>query len=136
MSKLVTKLKNVPNLFHLKGCLTSQVSNAQKSLNVLFPEEYIDYVKTFGAVSFYGTEWTGLNIDGSLNVVTATKQERQLDHKFPLDCFVLENIGIDGMLTIMNQNGQIYSYQQGQKRLLCKSLCEYLDICLSRNPQS
>lgn len=133
MSKIVEKLNAVPNLFHLTGGVTSQIKEAQKSLNLEFPAEYIEYVKTFGAVSFYGTEWTGLNVDGNLNVVTATKQERHLDSNFPNDCFVVENIGIDGVLTLMGQNGKIYSYRRGKKSLLCDTLCEYLDICVSRN---
>ena len=53
MSKIVEKLNAVPNLFHLTGCVTSQIKEAQKSLNLEFPAEYIEYVKTFGAVSFY-----------------------------------------------------------------------------------
>lgn len=132
MSKIVEKLNAVPNLFHLTGCVTSQIKEAQKSLNLEFPAEYIEYVKTFGAVSFYGTEWAGLNVDGNLNVVTATKQERDLDSNFPNDCFVVENVGIDGVLTLMGQNGKIYTYQQGKKSLLCDTLCEYLDLCIAR----
>lgn len=133
MSKIVEKLNAIPNLFHLTGCVTSQIKEAQKSLNLEFPAEYIEYVKTFGAVSFYGTEWTGLNVEGNLNVVTATKQERLLDSNFPNNCFVVENVGIDGVLTLMGQNGKIYAYQQGKKGLLCDTLCEYLDICVSRS---
>ena len=132
MSKIVEKLNAVPNLFHLTGCVTSQIKEAQKSLNLEFPAEYIEYVKTFGAVSFYGTEWDGLYVDGNLNVVTATKQERDLDSNFPNDCFVVENVGIDGVLTLMGQNGKIYTYQQGKKSLLCDTLCEYLDLCIAR----
>lgn len=133
MSKIVEKLNAVPNLFHLTGCVTSQIKEAQKSLNLEFPAEYMEYVKTFGAVSFYGTEWAGLNVDGNLNVVTATMQERHLDSNFPKDCFVVENVGIDGLLTLMGQNGKIYSYRRGKKNFLCDTLCEYLDICVSRS---
>lgn len=133
MSNIVDKLNTIPNLFHLKGCVTSQIQKAQKALNLEFPAEYIDYIKAFGAVSFYGTEWTGLNVDGALNVVTATNEERQLDSSFPADCFVVENIGIDGLLTLMDKNGKLYSYQSGKKTLLCDTLIEYLDICLERH---
>ena len=132
MSNIVEKINAVPDLVHLTGCVTSQVIEAQKALNIAFPEEYIEYVKKFGVISFYGTEWTGLNVEGNLNVVTATEQERHLDNTFPKDCFVVENIGIDGVFTIMDENGKIFSYQRGEKRLLCDTLCEYLEICTSR----
>ena len=55
-----------------------------------------------------------------------------MDNTFPKDCFVVENIGIDGVFTIMDENGKIFSYQRGEKRLLCDTLCEYLEICTSR----
>lgn len=133
MSNIVDKLNNVPNLFHLAGCVTSQIKDAQKALNLEFPPEYIEYVKTFGVVSFYATEWTGMNVEGSLNVVTVTTRERQIDHAFPANHFVLENMGIDGILILMDESGKIYSYQGGKKAFLCDSLEEYLDICLARN---
>ncbi len=133
VSNIVNKLNGVPNLLHLEGCVTSQIKEAQKVLNLEFPLEYIEYVKMFGVVSFYATEWTGLNVEGALNVVDATIRERQLDRTFPQKYFVLENVGIDGILTLMDESGKIYSYQCGNKALLCNSLEEYLDICLARN---
>ena len=57
MSNIVEKINAVPDLVHLTGCVTSQVIEAQKALNIAFPEEYIEYVKKFGVISFYGTEW-------------------------------------------------------------------------------
>ncbi len=57
------------------------------TLGITFPDEFIDYVKEYGAISFYGTEWMGLNVDGYINVVDATKQERDINDDFPSDCF-------------------------------------------------
>ena len=88
---IVEAIRNVPELYHVKGCTDQQILEAEKDLNLKFSKEYIDYVKEFGAISFYGTEWTGLNIDGYLNVVQSTKQERDLNVSFPKDCYVIEN---------------------------------------------
>ena len=132
MSIIVDKLKSVPDLLHLNGCVTSQIRDAQQALGIVFPEEYVEYVKEFGAVSFYGTEWTGLNVSGSLNVVTATMQERRLDSSFPNDVFLLENIGVDGLMIVMGEDGKIYSFQHGKKAFLYNSVCEYLDFCVNR----
>jgi len=129
---IVEKLKGVEKLYHGTGCKTSQVKEAQDALGLEFPEEYIDYVKEFGAVSFYGTEWTGLNVEGYLNVVDATRQERSLNPSFPEDCFVLENQGIDGILTIMSQSGKIYELQYDKSTFLCDSLLQYLELCVQR----
>lgn len=132
MSKIVDKIKDVSELYHADGCTITQIKDAQKALGFVFPEEFIDYVKEYGAISFYGTEWTGLNVDGYLNVVQATEQERKLNPDFPMDCFVIENQGIDGILTIVNEEGAVFSLQYDKKEFLCNSLTEYLDICIAR----
>lgn len=134
MKSIVDRIKEIPNLYHLDGCKTNQIKTAQNKLDLIFSDEFIDYVKAYGIISFYGTEWTGLNVDGYLNVVEATKAERENDSKFPKDCIVLENIAIDGILTILDSKGNIYAYQSGKEPvLICNSMTEYLDICIQRN---
>ena len=129
---IVDEIKKVPKLYHTKGCKTSQIKDAQKMLGITFPEEYVDYVKEYGAISFYGTEWMGLNVDGYLNVVEATMQERKINNYFPTDCFVIENLGIDGIITIADEKGVVYSLQYSKKEKICNSITEYLKLCLNR----
>ena len=129
---IVDEIKKVPKLYHTKGCKTSQIKDAQKMLGITFPEEYVDYVKEYGAISFYGTEWMGLNVDGYLNVIEATMQERKINNYFPTDCFVIENLGIDGIITIADEKGVVYSLQYSKKEKICNSITEYLKLCLNR----
>lgn len=132
MSTIVDKIKEIPNLYHVEGCTTKQIQEAQNALGLEFPADFIDYLKEYGAISFYGTEWTGLNVEGYLNVVEVTKRERQLNPNFPSDCIVIENQGIDGVLTVMNEKGQVFTLQYDKKDFLCDSLSAYLDICIAR----
>lgn len=132
MKGIVDKIKKIEKLYHAKGCTTRQLKEAQSELGIEFPEEFIDYVKEFGAISFYGTEWTGLNVDGYLNVVESTKQERELNSAFPTDCFVLENQAIDGAITAVDEKGHVYTVQYDKKISLCDSISEYLNICIAR----
>lgn len=132
MSNIVNKIKKIPNLYHSKGCTTTQIKDAQNKLEVEFSEEYIEYIKAYGAISFYGTEWTGLNIDSYLNVIEVTKQERELNNYFPRDCFVIENQGIDGLIIVSNQEGHIFGLKYNKKELICESLSDYLEICIDR----
>ena len=67
-----------------------------------------------------------------LDVVSATEKERDMNPDFPKDCFVLENRGIDGVITVADQDGKVYDVQYEQKKLLCDSLSEYLDLCIAR----
>ena len=132
MSSIIDKIKDIPNLYHATGFTTRQLKEAQKELGIEFSNEYIDYVKEYGAISFYRTEWTGLNVDGYLNVVEVTKQERELNSKFPSDCFVIENQGIDGLIVISDEKGVIYNFQYDNKEFLCENLDSYLEMCILR----
>lgn len=129
---IVDEIKKIPNLYHAKGCTTSQIKDAQKALGITFPDEFIDYVKEYGAISFYGTEWMGLNVDGYINVVDATKQERDINDDFPSDCFVLENQGIDGIITAADEKGNVYSISYDKKERIHTSIVDYLHSCVER----
>lgn len=130
---IIDKIKAIPDVLHLSGCKEEQIMLAQKELGLEFPAEYIDYIKEYGVISFYGTEWTGLNVEGYLNVVEATKNEREHNKDFPGNCFVLENLAIEGIMILADTEGAVYSYQSGGKpSLICNSLSDYLDICISK----
>lgn len=129
---IIKKIEGIYGLYRLVGCTEQQISGAEKQLEIKFPKEYVDYLKHFGAVSFYATELTGLNVDGYLNVVNATLKERDTNSNFPKDCFMIENQGIDGVFSIMNSKGEVYAFQSGNTSKLCNSFSEYIDICLSR----
>ena len=44
-------------------------------------------------MNFFGHEFTGLNIEGRLNTVTATIRERNYNDYLHSDMFVFENLG-------------------------------------------
>ena len=130
---IVEKINKIQNLYHAKGCTAKQIDEAQQKLDIIFPNEFIDYVMAFGAISFYATEWMGLNVNGYLNVVDATEQERRLNDNFPSNCFVIENLGIGGLITVVDEGGKVYSVHYDKKEIICNSLSEYLDLCIARN---
>ena len=132
---IIEKIKKIDDLDIISnnGASEEQIIRAEKRLELKFPEEYKDYVKEFGAISFLGNEWTGLNVDGYLNVVNMTEEERALNEFFPKKYFVIENIGVDRMLIISDEKGKIYTIQYDKIKFLCNSLSEYLDICLEEN---
>lgn len=133
MSNIVEKMNSISDLSAIKGCTIAQLREAQEELNLTFPEEYIEYVKAFGCVDFGATEWTGLNIKGRLNTVEATKKEQEVNKNFPLNCFVLENLGIDAKMIIVDEDGKVYLLQYDKKMFLCNSISEYLDMCIEKN---
>ncbi|QYR62206.1 SMI1/KNR4 family protein [Fusobacterium polymorphum] len=132
---IVEKIKKMKDLdINPKGGASKeQIERAEKRLNLKFSEEYKEYLKEFGAISFFGNEWSGLNIDGYFNVVNMTEDEKALNEVFPEKYFAIENLAVDGIIIISNEEGKIYSIQYDKKELICNSLSEYLDICLKRN---
>lgn len=133
MEGIVEKLKGISDLSAIEGCTVEQIREAQDALDIIFPDEYIDYVKEFGCIDFGATEWTGLNIKGRLNTVDATKQEMSVNADFPKGYFILENLGIDAKRVIVNEKGEVYILQYDKKNYLCKSISEYLDMCIEKN---
>ena len=132
MTLIIEKINKIEKLYHTEGCSFKQIKEAQLELGITFPDEYIDIIKKYGAISFYGTEWNGLNVGGYLNVVSATKQEREMNSAFPLDCFVLENQGIDGLIVICNEKGEVFSIQYSKIEKIYSSISDYLDECIKR----
>lgn len=130
---IIDKIRKIPDMDCVSGCSKEQVEEAQAELGMVFPKEYIDYVRAFGAVDFFGTEWTGLNINGYINTVQATKKEKGVNPAFPEKCFVLEDLGIDARKAIVNEKGQVFCLQYDNVELICNSISEYLDKCIARN---
>lgn len=133
MTNIIDKMKAIPGLSAIKGCTPEQIKEAQDELNVIFPDEYVDYVKEFGCIDFGATEWTGLNIKGRLNTVDATKQEMNVNPDFPKGFFVLENLGIDAKRIIVNEKGEVCILQYETITHLCDSISDYLDMCIEKN---
>lgn len=129
MSEVMKVFSEIENLKAIGGCTMEQLNEAQLKLELNFPEEYKEYLINYGAVRFNGVELCGLNIEGYLNVVEATNQEKSVNPNFPKGMFVVEDLGIDTKLVACDENGYIYLFQRDKKRLLCTSFAEYVEKC-------
>lgn len=108
-------------------CSEAEIQDAEEKLGMRFPQEYRNFLKQYKAGVLNGCEIMGINTMKYLDTVANTLFSRMNDDKFPQDCFVLENIGVEGALTISNSAGQIFTYCAGNKQLLCHSLSEFFD---------
>ena len=132
MSKIVDVITGIQGLKSIGGCDESTIRNAQDKLGLVFPEEYREYLLGFGAIRFNGIELCGLNIEGYLNVVEATEQEKSVNNDFPKGMFVIEDLGIDARIIIGDEKGNIYLLQRDKKKLICTSFSEYIEKCINR----
>lgn len=133
MSDIIIKMKSISGLGRARGCSEEQILEAQKELDLIFPEEFLEYVREYGCIDFGATEWTGLNIKGYLNTVTATEKEKCVNAGFPRGCFVLEDLNIDARKVIVNEEGKVFTLQYDKITPLCNTISEYLDICIKKN---
>ena len=129
---LIEKIKKIDNLGKIEGCTLEQVKEAETNLGMKFPSDFVEYVMNFGCIDFGATEWTGLNIKGFLNVVTATEREKSVNKSFPPKCFVLEDFNIDAKKVIVSEEGKVYILQYDNVTQIAESISEYLDVCLKR----
>lgn len=132
MSELVKILKE--NGFNGIGNLSDNtIIEAQNKLGLRFSNEYKDFLKNFQAGSFLGHELMGLDTMAYLNVVNNTEDEREMNDDFPKDCIVLENLGIEGLLVLMNESGVIFSYCNGKKEQIADSMVDYIRLCVEES---
>lgn len=129
------KLKSLfegKKVFSTGGVSVSEVESAEKELGLTFPEEYKELLVQYGAISFGTHEIAALGVEGYLNVVELTKEERQLNPNNSLEEYiVIQNIGAEGLLIVLDSDGSVYEYSNGELKQIYKDFFSYLkmEIC-------
>ena len=111
MRHIIDALRKKPDLIHGDGCTKEQIDATQKALNLTFAEDYREYLQTYALVAYDGHELTGITQTPRLNVVSATKSEREYNDKIPDDMYVVEITGMDGLVIWQKNSGEIYYSQ-------------------------
>lgn len=112
----------------IKPVSMEQIIKAEKELGVNFANDYIKYVKKYGAISAKGIELTGVTTCERLNVISVTKRERNMNPNIPTNMYVIANIAIDGLITLQDETGKVYTVTPNESpKLSHKSLSEYIE---------
>lgn len=120
-------IERLDNLVYLKPATLEQINNAEKELGLQFSDEYKQYLSKYGVISAYGIELTGIIESPRLNVVEVTKNERDL-RVIPSDMYVVENVGIEGIVLLQNNLGEIYELSENNSiKKIYNSLFEYIE---------
>lgn len=101
-------LEEKEDLIAGKGVTVEKIKEAEKELNILFAEEYKEYLLTYGLVMCEGHELTGLGKTDRTNVVYVTKQMKEIKEGIPDDWYVIENENMDGAIIWQDPEGNIY----------------------------
>ena len=124
---IIKIIEGLSRLRSLTPMTEQDIDEAEKTLELNFANEYRIYTKKFGAISANGLELTGVVSAPRLNVVNVTTSEKTLNDNIPDDMYVIENTGIEGVLMLQNNKGEIFSIATNSEPIKkFNSLAEYL----------
>jgi hypothetical protein len=127
MSEIIKTTKSLPNLRHLIGATETEISDAEIHLHLRFAKEYKQFLSEFGSILTEGIEIIGVAKDEYGDVISVTKQEWEFNPLVPRSMYVIESLGIDGIIIWQDSSGAIYQsspYQSPEK--IFDSLVEYI----------
>lgn len=130
MSELIETMKKYEDFVDMaKGASQSEIEEAEKELGVTFSEEYKNYTKEAGSASANGHELTGVVESKRLNVISATKDAKLKNENIPSNLYVVEAIGVDGIIAWQDSFGVVYEsgYKSDVKKV-AESLAEYVAL--------
>lgn len=125
MSDIITAISGLKGLVSLKGVSPEAIASAEETLNLSFAADYREYLEKYGLISARHIEITGLTESKRLNVVDVTVAEWQ-EKKFPIDMYVIEDTGIEGILILQNGKGEMFEFQNQHIKKIFNSLADYL----------
>ncbi|WP_281530097.1 SMI1/KNR4 family protein [Campylobacter hominis] len=127
MSKIVETIQNLENLIPLKPASIEDIENVEIELALPLAKDYKEYLLNFGAIMANDIELTGIAKSKNRNVVEVTKREWNLNRKIKHNLYVVENIGIDGIIIWQDSSGSIYESKPNyEAKKIANNLLEYI----------
>ena len=128
MESIIKVIKEIDDMIVGTGADNASIQAAEAALNLSFSEEYREYVRHYGCMSFDGRELTGISSIERFDVVAITQQQRKFYPDLPSEWYVIEQLNIDGIVIWQSDTGKIYQtmpYSAPEK--ICDSLSEYIE---------
>jgi hypothetical protein len=83
------------------------IENAEETLNLKFADDYREYLSVLGAVWSDIITVSGIIDDEDFGVVNLTSKLRPF-YQIPLSFYVIEDVGVDGLVIWQDETGAIY----------------------------
>lgn len=126
MRKIIEIINNLSNLKSTGAVTENEIREAEKILGLQFADDYAEYLRTFGQINASGIELSGLSMKKMKSVIKMTNDERRLS-SLPMDQYVIEDIGLDGLIYTQNSSGAIFEVLPNrQPRKVYDSLADYI----------
>ena len=125
---VINSLGETDKLYFVGEVDLSEIVQAAEALNVEFAKDFVEYTQKFGSISVESIELCGIDEDPECSTVDRTLDMREmLFSDFPMDCYVIESVGIDNAVMVQKSDGKIYQFLHGHELLFAAdSLSEYL----------
>ena len=128
MKALIDILQKKKNVFHNNGTDEKSVLSAEAALGLKFSDDYREYLLNFGILSYEGHEYTGICNSTRLNVVDATKREKEENNNLTDDTYLLEWVGVENMTIWQRSDGEVFEVPyKGKPKKIYDSLIAYLE---------
>lgn len=128
MSKIIDVINGLKNLLPLKPATTEMIENIEIELALPLAEEYKEYLLKYGAIMADDVELTGVAKSKNRDVVQVTKREWASNSKIKHNLYVVENVGIEGIIIWQDGSGKIFeSSPNNEAKQIANSLAEYLE---------
>lgn len=128
MSNIIDVLKSIgDDLMTLDGVSEDEIKRAEEQLEILFSEEYKQYLRVFGIASWDSRELTGLCKSKHQNVVDVTLRCRRGNEESRSVLYVIEELGIDWIVIWQNADGEIFQTVGNENPVkLFETLADYI----------
>ena len=108
---VINSLADKSDDFFSKGEVdSSKIAQSEESLGVNFSKDFWKYTQKFGYIEVDGMELCGVVDSRHVSTVIRTQNMRELFSDFPMDCYVIESVGIDNAVMVQKPDGKIYQF--------------------------
>lgn len=124
---VINSLGESDKLYFVGEVELSEIEEAEETLGVEFADDFVEYVQKFGSISVGSIELCGIDEDPDCSTVEKTEEMRDQFSDFPMDCYVIESVGVDNAVMVQKRDGTIYQFLPDHELMFAAdSLSEYL----------
>lgn len=127
MKDIIEQLNSMPDALLGKGSTEAAIASAEEILGVKFAKDFRKYLLEVGIAAADGKEFTGLGNARRTHVVEVTKVNRDRGPDALKAMYVIEEVGIDGIVVWQNSQGEVFETAfDSEPKKVAESFADYL----------
>lgn len=131
MSDIISTIIKLPGMESHKPASEEVIKSVEEKLNLKFADDYREYLINFGAVRSEIIAISGITNDPEYGVLELTNKIRLFNTQIPTNFYVIEDVGVDGLVIWQDETGTIYqSLPTKAPMQLYNNLTDYLEYVI------